>query len=260
MIGHDTKKMQSKPLISILTPCRNAKATLQQTADSVLQQTYPHWEWLLVDDGSKDGTIELVQSFMAKDPRIKLIHNPVAGSPGKSRQLAFEKSQGEWIAFLDADDLWLPEKLDEQVQFAVQNSYDFTFHAYRRISVDGTKVGRCLKSQASVGVAELLSHRPIGNLTVLLNRRVLTGIDFPSGSNEDFQLWLKILKNGLCAHFLDKDLARYRIVPGSRGANKKMMAHEILKAYWNDKDLRLDQKLLYFSKYAVNSLFKYAKF
>lgn len=260
MIVHDTKKMQSKPLISILTPCRNARKTIEETAQSVLKQTYTHWEWLLVDDGSKDGTIEFIESLSAKDPRIKLIQNPVGGSPGKSRQMAFEHSQGEWCAFLDADDVWLPEKLEEQLKFAEEFNYDFSFHAYRRISFDSSKVGQILRGPAKVGLAELLSQRPIGNLTVMLKRRVLAGLEFPSAFNEDFRLWLKILKSGVVAHFLDKDLARYRIVPGSRGANKKAVASDIFNIYWNDKQLRLDQKLLYFSKYAFNSLMKYSKF
>ena len=252
--------MQSKPLISILTPCRNACGTLKETANSVFAQTYPHWEWLLIDDGSQDGTIELVHAMAAQDPRVKLIRNPVSGSVGKSRQMGFEHSQGEWIAFLDADDLWLPEKLEQQLKFMTDNKYDFSFHGYRRISVDGSKVGYYLSAPAKVEVAELLSRRPIGNLTVLLSRKVLNGLDFPSGFNEDFRLWLKILKKGYTAYFLDKDLARYRIVPGSRGANKKLVARDIFNLYWNDSDLRVDQKLWYFSRYALSSLLKYSRF
>ncbi len=252
--------MQSKPLISILTPCRNARATLLETANSVFAQTYPHWEWLLVDDGSTDGTIELVHELASKDPRVKLIRNPVAGSPGKSRQMAFEKSSGVWCAFLDADDMWLPEKLEEQLKFHLENNYDFSFHAYRRISVDGQQVGRKLTAPKKVGVAELLSCRPIGNLTVIISRNILKGLEFPSAFNEDFRLWLKILKKGHTAYFLNKDLARYRIVPGSRGANKKLVARDIFNIYWNDDDLRFDQKLMYFSLYAVTSLMKYSRF
>ena len=260
MIVHDTKKMQSKPLISILTPCRNAHGTLMATAESVKAQTYPHWQWLLVDDGSTDGTVELIQTLQSKDPRIQLIHNPVAGSPSRSRQMAFMQSQGEYCAFLDADDLWLPEKLEKQLQFAQQNHFDFTFHGYRRISLDGSKVGEYLGSSQSVGVAEILSERTIGNLTVMVKRSVLEGLEFPHGMSEDFRLWLKIMKKGVTAHFLDQDLARYRIVPGSRGSKKISVAQDIFNLYWQDPDLRVDQKLLYFTKYAVNSLKKYSRF
>lgn len=252
--------MQSKPLISILTPCRNARATLLETAESVFAQTYPHWEWLLVDDGSTDGTIELVHELASKDPRVKLIRNPIGGSPGKSRQMAFEQSMGQWCAFLDADDMWLPEKLEEQLKFSLENNFDFSFHAYRRISMDSIKVGRYLNAPRTVGVAELLSCRPIGNLTVMINRNLLKGLEFPSGSNEDFRLWLKILKKGHIAHFLNKDLARYRIVPGSRGANKKSVAQDVFNIYWQDHDLRMDQKIWYFSLYALTSLLKYSRF
>ena len=225
-----------------------------------MAQTYENWEWLLVDDGSTDGTVELAQSLNQKDSRIRLIHNPVAGSPSRSRQMAFEQSRGEWCAFLDADDLWLPEKLAEQVKFTIENNYDFSFHGYRRISVDGARVGEYLGSPATVGVAEILSERTVGNLTVMLKRKLLEGLEFPSGMNEDFRLWLKILKKGVVGHFLDKDLARYRIVPGSRGSKKMLMAQDIFKLYWQDPDLRLDQKFLYFTKYAVNSLKKYSRF
>lgn len=252
--------MQSKPLISILTPCRNARATLMETADSVFKQTYPHWEWLLIDDGSTDGTIELVHQLASKDPRVRLVHNPTAGSPGQSRGLGFKQSSGEWIAFLDADDLWLPEKLKEQLSFAMTHNYDFTFHGYRRMSFDGLTVGRYLSASKQIGLSQFLSQRPLGNLTVMLKHRLLEGVEFPSGSNEDFRLWLKLSKSGHTAYFLDQDLARYRIVPSSRGANKKNMAQEIFRIYWNDQDLRFDQKLFYFSMYAFNSLLKYSRF
>ncbi len=252
--------MQSKPLISILTPCRNAKATLLETAQSVFNQTYPHWEWLLVDDGSQDGTIELVHELASKDPRVKLVRNPVAGSPGKSRQLALKQSMGDWCAFLDADDLWLPNKLEEQLKFNLENNFDFTFHGYRRISVDGQNVGRYLSAPKKVDLAELLSCRPIGNLTVMINKNILKGLEFPSDNNEDLRLWLKILKKGHTAYFLDKDLARYRIVPGSRGANKKRMAQDVLNLYWADNDLNVFQKFFYFSRYAISSVLKYSRF
>lgn len=231
-----------------------------ETAGSVFKQTYPHLEWLLIDDGSTDGTIELVHQMAAKDPRVRLVHNPTAGSPGQSRGLGFKQSSGEWIAFLDADDLWLPEKLEEQLNFAMTNNYDFTFHGYRRINVDNSSVGRYLSSAKEVGVSRFLSQRPIGNLTVMLKRNLLNGFEFPIGSNEDFRLWLQILRKGHVAHFLDKDLARYRIVPSSRGANKKNMAREIFRIYWEDQDLRFDQKLFYFSLYAFNSALKYSRF
>ena len=118
-----------KGLVSIIMPSYNAEKYISAAIESVRKQTYSNWELIIVDDCSKDNTLEIVRGI--QDERIRLYQNETNSGAAVSRNKALREARGEWIAFLDADDLWVPEKLDEQIKFMVENGYDFTYTDYR---------------------------------------------------------------------------------------------------------------------------------
>ena len=104
-------------MVSIITPCHNAADTIAETIESVLAQTYQNWEMIVVDDCSTDNSLQIVEEYCEKDPRIKTIRLDRNGGPAKARNAATEAAKGRYIAFLDGDDMWLPEKLQRQLDF-----------------------------------------------------------------------------------------------------------------------------------------------
>jgi len=116
------------PQVSIITPVYNAASWLPATIASVRAQTLADWEQLLVDDGSTDDSIAIIQSAAAQDPRHRLLRTPMNSGPSAARNLALDSAQGRFIAFLDADDLWLPEKLAQCVEWMTSHSYSFIYH------------------------------------------------------------------------------------------------------------------------------------
>jgi teichuronic acid biosynthesis glycosyltransferase TuaG len=122
-----------RPLVSIITPCYNSAPFISQTIESVLAQTYQNWEMIIIDDCSTDTSYEIISGFARKDPRIKVYHLEQNGGAAMCRNKAIEISHGEYLAFLDSDDLWLPEKLEKQLTFMQKNNADFSFTEYEHI-------------------------------------------------------------------------------------------------------------------------------
>ena len=121
--------MENKDLVRIIMPSYNSEKYIKDSIESVLSQTYPYWELLIVDDCSTDKTVEIIKSF--KDERIRFFQNAVNSGAAISRNWALREAKGKWIAFLDSDDIWLPTKLEEQLKFMVENNYAFTYTDYR---------------------------------------------------------------------------------------------------------------------------------
>jgi glycosyltransferase involved in cell wall biosynthesis len=129
-------------LVSIITPCYNSARFISETIESVLSQTYQNWEMLIVDDCSTDASYEIVLEYAAKDKRIKAYRMEHNSGAAACRNKAIELSQGEYVAFLDSDDLWLPEKLEKQLQFMQDHNADFSFTEYEHIDEEGKQIER----------------------------------------------------------------------------------------------------------------------
>jgi teichuronic acid biosynthesis glycosyltransferase TuaG len=229
----------STPLVSIVTPVYNAERFLEATIRSVLAQNYQNWELLLVIDfKSKDHSLEIARRFAQQDNRIRVIFDEQNQGVAANRNHGIDEARGAYVAFLDADDLWLPEKLKAQVEFMEQRSVDFSFHSYQTMSEQGEVWGavRAIRS-AVVSYEELLKDNQIGCLTVMLRRSFLGNHRFYAGSHEDLVLWLELLRTGGTAQGIIECLAQYRIVQGSRSNNK------ILAAAWRWRILREVEKL-----------------
>lgn len=247
-------------LVSIITPAYRAAAVLPDTIASVLAQTYPNWELLIADDCSPDGTRAVIEAWARRDARIRLIALHRNSGPAAARNAALSEARGRWIAFLDSDDLWLPEKLECSLAFARRHDAALVYTGYRRIDVDGQRTGQFISVPPRLTYRQLLGHTAIATSTVLIDRRQTGDIHMPPVYYDDFVCWLGILKRGLTAHGLNEDLMRYRVLPKSVSRNKRRSAGEVWKIYRTTEQLGRLAASWHFLNYASRALLKYRKF
>ena len=245
-------------LVSIITPAYNAAAYIAETIESVFAQTYTNWEMLIVNDCSKDNTAEIVQSYAAKDKRIKLINLKQNSGAAIARNAAIQNAKGRYIAFLDSDDLWKKEKLQKQIQFMQQNGYAFTYTSYEHFKETKENIQNQVQIPKSLNYQQALKGNQIGCLTVMLDKKQMLNIHFTTQKHEDYILWLNILKQGITAYGIQESLALYRT-----GNSKSISGNKMQSAMWTWKVYRESQRLsvvksmYYFWFYVVNGLKKY---
>lgn len=212
------------PLVSIITPCYNAVPFIAQTIESVIAQTYPNWEMLIVDDCSTDRSAEIIQTYVDRDSRIKYFKTDCpSGSPSLPRNIGLEQAQGECVAFLDSDDAWLPTKLEEQIAFMERGSYGFVYSDYEKMSWEGRRAERLIRMREISSFWDTLESNEIPCLTVLLCKELIGEIRFKSIPKEDYAFWLEILRKGYKAYNTGKVHALYREARNSRSGNKLKM-------------------------------------
>ena len=245
-------------LVSIITPAYNAAAYIAETIESVFAQTYTNWEMLIVNDCSKDNTAEIVQSYAAKDKRIKLINLKQNSGSAIARNAAIQNAKGRYIAFLDSDDLWKKEKLQKQIQFMQQNGYAFTYTSYEHFKETKENIQNQVQIPKSLNYQQALKGNQIGCLTVMLDKKQMLNIHFTTQKHEDYILWLNILKQGITAYGIQESLALYRT-----GNSKSISGNKMQSAMWTWKVYRESQRLsvvksmYYFWFYVMNGLKKY---
>ena len=216
------EKVEDYGLVSIIMPNYNSEKYLQETIQSVLDQTYQNWELIFVDDCSTDKSLEIVQSFV--DERIRVFQNDTNSGAAISRNYALKVARGKWIAFLDSDDLWESEKLVKQLNYMVTNGYDFTYTRYIQIDDESNSLGVEITGPRKIGKHKMFQYNYVGCLTVIYNYEKTGVIQIePSLINRnDYAIWLKVCKFCDC-HLFDERLAKYRI-------RKKSLSHSGIKS------------------------------
>lgn len=215
------KNKEKNPLVSIITPLFNGEGFIEETIKSVISQSYGNWEMIIVDDCSMDNGPKIVENYVNGEKRIKLIRLAENGGGAVARNRSIKEAKGKYIAFLDSDDIWYPEKLEKQVKFMEENDYSFTYTWYEKISEKGQLLGEIVKSKDKVDYKELLKSNQIGCLTATYNQNKLGKIYMPLiRKRQDYALWLQILKKTRYGYCLKESLAQYRIVNGSISSNK----------------------------------------
>ena len=248
-------------LVSVITPVFNSERFIDDTIRSVQAQTYSNWEMLvLIDGGTVDRTASLVGAVAAADPRVRLVSVPGGRSVSEARNFGFTVARGRYVAFLDADDLWLPTKLDKQISLLQTTGAALSYTGFRRISVDGTDTGREIRVPSSIDYSDLLKTNSIGCLTAVVDQSRTGPLKMDSDQHEDFLLWLKILKVTGAARGVAEDLARYRLVPGSRSSRKLLMAGWRWQVYRQQEKLSVAQSLYFYAWYGVLTVAKHLRF
>ncbi|MDX7708507.1 MULTISPECIES: glycosyltransferase family 2 protein [Aeromonas] len=249
--------MNSCQLVSIIMPSYNSADTIAKSIESVQKQDYAHWELLITDDCSSDRTVEIVRQLASQDPRISIEVNSVNSGAGFSRNQSINRSSGKYIAFLDADDLWLPNKLSTQVFYMEQTGAVFSYTAYQKFSDAG--LGGILMPPTRVTYKELLRGSVIGCLTAMFNAEVLGRQNMPLiRKRQDMGLWLKLLQLCKEAHGIPQVLAQYRVDSGM-SQNKFNAACYQWLLYRDVVGLNFMQSVWYFGWYALNGFIKYRK-
>lgn len=217
------------PLVSVVMPVHNSAATLGASVRSVLAQTHTDLELLITDDASTDESWDLLTELAGTDERIKAARAPRQGGAAVARNLAIERARGDYVAFLDSDDLWLPAKTERQLQFAAEAAVPLTFTSYYKTDAayDGdattfTPNGRVVRARDRVDYAAMLIQDHIGALTAMYDRGALGTRFMPDmPKRQDYGLWLSIMRDGVPARGLDEPLAIYRSGrAGSLSSNK----------------------------------------
>lgn len=243
-------------VVSVVMPCFSSSRFISGSIESVLAQTFNDWELIIVDDCSCDNSVEVIQSFVDRDWRIKLIQLSENSGVAVARNTAIEAAQGQYIAFLDSDDLWLPNKVEKQLAFMQVNNYPFTNSAYDKIDESG--VFFChVGVPDRVGYFDLLKTCSIGCLTAMYDTKVFGKVYMPTNTKrEDFATWLKLLRKVDYAYGLSEPLAQYRVYQNQTSAKKAKMAKENWRLYREVEGLSLIKASYYFSHYAIRGLLR----
>lgn len=243
-------------LVSIITPSYNSAKYIGKTIDSVISQTYKNWELIIIDDCSTDSSVEIIKDYENKDNRIKLIQLKENSGAAVARNTGIQLARGRFIAFLDSDDSWLPEKLKKQLDFMLINNYYFTYTSYFKINENNEILGT-MYIPSKVNYSQLLKTCVIGCLTVIYDAEKIGKQEFPLiRKRQDFALWLKILKKVDYAYGLQENLANYTIRSDSISANKLNAAKYNWFLYRNIEKLSLFVSFYYFLHYVIKGIIR----
>ena len=216
-------------LVSIITPSYNCAEYIGETIESVQAQTYKNWEMIIVDDCSSDNSIDVINSYSKKDNRIKCYRLPENSGAAVARTEAMRKADGQYMAFLDSDDLWVDTKLEKQLNFMQTENHPFSCTSYSQVDKTGSSLDRVIRAKKKVNYNRLLLDCPVGNSTVMYDVSKMGKFEVPNiRKRNDDALWLKMLKHEQYIWGLDEVLVNYRIRPNSISVNKL----SLVKYHW----------------------------
>lgn len=249
--------MEKQPLVSVITPCHNMEKYVAATVQSVRNQTYSHWEMLIVCDASTDGTVDILKSLAAQDERLKITIITTHSGIAEARNQAIKQAQGHYLAFLDADDLWYPEKLEQQLQFMQNKNIGFSFSSYDLIDETGQHLDKTVEAAKDMSYDDYLRNTIIGCSTVMVDTDIVGPVTVPQfRTSEDTATWLDILKKGHVAHAITQPLVSYRIRRKSASSNKLKASYDLWTVYRRHEKIPFFKALHYFCSYAFNAIKK----
>lgn len=244
-------------LVSIIVPVYNAEKFINDTIQTVLNQTYKNWELLLVNDCSTDNSKKIIEEYEKKDKRIHLIELEQNSGAAIARNTGIENSKGRYIAFLDADDLWDKRKLEKQLKFIKENNYEFTYTGYEFADENGNKNGKIVEVPNNINYKQALKNTTIFTSTVIFDTKKLDKelIKMPNVKRgQDTATWWKVLKTGVVAHGLQESLSIYRRSNNTLSSNKLKALKRTWNLYRNVEHLPLIYSLFNFLCYCFNAV------
>jgi len=245
--------------VSVITPAFNAARFLPRCLSTVSRQGV-ECEHIVVDDCSTDNTGEVLDRLKQTNPHLIVLRTPSNAGPMEARNLAINSARGRFLAFLDADDVWLPTKLSTQIAFMKCHGAALSFTDYRFMTEDARLVGPRLRGPAKIGWHMHHMTRYLGCLTIMVDRIFCPSFQFPALPHEikaeDFLAWAQVIRQHGSAHRCPEDLARYSVVEGSRSSDGMGAARTVWKLYRQIEQLPFPQAVSYFICYAVFTMAK----
>lgn len=252
-------KKTEKNVVSIIVPVYNAEDYIVDTIESVRRQTWEDWELLLVLDGCTDGTERAVSAYCAQagDSRIRLLRQSNQGAAA-ARNYGLAQARGRFIAYLDADDLWKPDKLEKQVAFVLEKEAAFSFTGYEFADAQGNGTGKVVRIPASLAYRDALKNTTIFTSTVMFDTERIPRelLCMPQVKSEDTALWWKVLRQGYTARGLDENLTLYRRAGSSLSSNKVEAVRRIWNLYRSQEGLGVVRSAYYFCFWAVRAVLR----
>ena len=242
------------PLVSVIIPYFNKKEYIIQTVDSVLKQTFQDYEIIIIyDDENLEDYKYLINNFN-KNPNIKVIKNPRNLGVGISRNIGIKNSSGQFLAFLDADDLWLPNKLDEQIKYMEKNNLIFSFSSYEKKFLNKKNI-KVICDKKILNYNDLLKSCDIGLSTVVLKKEIIKDELFPNiKTQEDYVAWLKISKMNIKAHNLERNLVIWNEVSKSLSSSVFQKISDGFRVYYTYEKFGIFKSLYFLLRLSINSL------
>ena len=249
--------MKRNKLVSIITPSFNSARFIEECILSVISQTYINWEMLIVDDCSQDNSVDIISKFSNNETRIRLFCLEKNVGPAEARNIAIRNASGKYIAFLDSDDIWCSNKLEDQLKFMEKNNVEFSFTSYQCVNENGDDMNKIIKAPKKMTYHSYLKNTIIGCLTVIIDKEKTGHFEMPIiKSSQDMALWLNIMKKGFTAYGLDINLAKYRIVSSSNTSNKLNAARDVWQVYRKIEKLSVLYSMWCWMNYAYNAIIK----
>lgn len=249
-----------KNLVSIITPSYNCAEFIERTVDSVQKQTYTNWEMLITDDCSKDNSVEVIRQIAAKDPRIKLFQLEKNSGAGVARNKSIEHAQGRYIAFLDSDDMWMPEKLEKQIAFMQEKQCGLSYTSMINIDEHDNEIGIEVAPRRH-SFSQNMRDDKVGFSTAIYDQEMVGKIFMPTiRKRQDWGLVLSVLRKCKVAYGLKQPLAYYRVGHESLSKNKMALIKYNIAAYrtvlgWSSLRAYLFFLFIYMPSYLSKKLF-----
>ncbi len=245
-------------LISIIVPVYHVENYIAQTMDCVYEQTYEKWELLLIDDCDGDNYVKIMEDYIRQkgDSRIRLIHQPSNMGAAEARNRGLKEAKGRYIAYLDADDLWTPEKLERELAYLKEKEAAFVFTGYEFADQNGIGTGKVVRVPESLNYKEALKNTTIFTSTVMFDTEKISKkmLEMPVMKSEDTALWWRILRNGYVAWGLNENLVKYRRAGRSLSSNKLEAVRRIWTLYRKAEGMSILNSAYHFCFWAVRAV------
>ena len=251
---------KNAPVVSVIMPAYNAERFIEEAIRSVITQTVTDWELLVLDDGSTDDTAQIARKLAEEDSRIRFLPNKSNMGVARTRNRGFDLCRGQYVALLDSDDIWLPEKLEKQLVLAQTTGADVVYCSYGIMDETGRKLCDDFFVPPAVDFDQFLSRSVISCSTALLSKKIVDQYRFVADFyHEDLVLWLQLLQDGYQARGVETVLAKYRVMQGTRAANKFKSALNRWRIYRRHLGLPMGRSLSLLVEYALMGIKKYKK-
>ena len=250
--------MKTEPKVSIIVPVYNAEKFIIETIESVRAQSFERWELLLVTDGCTDRSEEVIAEYVQRvgESRIRVVPQPQNMGAAKARNRGMKEAAGRYVAYLDSDDLWHPEKLERQLAFMEAKDAAFSFTGYEFADENGKGLGKIVRVPEILTYEEALKNTTIFTTTVMFDTQKIDKslLEMPCIKSEDTALWWKVLRNGYSAYGLDENLANYRRAGKTLSSNKLEAIRRIWNLYRKAEGLSLSKSAWCFCFWAFRAV------